>query len=46
LVGGTSARTMFAAPDLTSEEAVVRLSLRQVERMHEAFVWLRYDIVG
>jgi 2,5-diamino-6-(ribosylamino)-4(3H)-pyrimidinone 5'-phosphate reductase len=42
LVGGTSARTMFVAPDLTSEAGVVRLKLTHVERMYEDFVWLRY----
>ncbi len=44
LVGGTTSRTMFAAPDLTSEEGVVRLKLSKLERLNEEFVWLRYDI--
>lgn len=44
LVGGTSARSMFAAPDLSSEEGVVRLRLKNVERMDEEFVWLRYEV--
>lgn len=44
LVGGTSPRTMFAAPDLKSEEGVVRLRLLNVERVNEEFLWLRYDV--
>ncbi len=44
LVGGTSARTMFVAPDLTSEEGVVRLKLMSVERMNGDFAWLRYEV--
>jgi 2,5-diamino-6-(ribosylamino)-4(3H)-pyrimidinone 5'-phosphate reductase len=44
LVGGTSARTMFAAPDLTSEAGVIPLKLLQVERLNEQFVWLRYEV--
>ena len=44
LVGGTTPRTTFAAPDLTSDQGVVALKLRQVERMKEDFVWLRYEV--
>jgi 2,5-diamino-6-(ribosylamino)-4(3H)-pyrimidinone 5'-phosphate reductase len=45
LVGGTSPRTMFAAPDLMSEDGVVQLKLKSVERMNEDFLWLRYEVV-
>ncbi len=44
LVGGTSPRTMYAAPDLTSEDGVLRLKLLSVERLNEEFVWLRYEV--
>lgn len=46
LVGGTSPRTMFAAPDLTSEEGVIRLKLLSVEKLNNEFAWLRYDVCG
>ncbi len=41
LVGGTTPKTIYAAPDLTSEEGVVRLKLTSVERMDGDFVWMR-----
>jgi 2,5-diamino-6-(ribosylamino)-4(3H)-pyrimidinone 5'-phosphate reductase len=44
LVGGTTPRTMFVAPDLTSEEGVLNLRLLSVERMNDEFVWLRYEV--
>ncbi|MGE5073501.1 MAG: dihydrofolate reductase family protein [Anaerolineae bacterium] len=44
LVGGTTPRTFFAAPDLASAEGVVPLKLLHVERMKEDFVWLRYEV--
>jgi len=44
LVGGMSPRTMFVAPDLASEEGVVQLKLKSIERMNEQFVWLRYEV--
>ncbi len=44
LVGGTSPRTMFAAPDLPSEEGVVRLKLLSVEKLNDEFAWLRYEV--
>ncbi len=46
LVGGTTPKTFYAAPDLTSEEGVVRLKLSSVERMDGDFVWLRYEVCG
>ncbi len=44
LVGGTSPRTMFVAPDLPSEDGVVQLKLLDVQRLNEQFVWLRYEV--
>jgi 2,5-diamino-6-(ribosylamino)-4(3H)-pyrimidinone 5'-phosphate reductase len=46
LVGGVSPRTIFVAPDLTSDEGVVRLKLTHAEKLNEEFAWLRYEIVG
>ncbi len=45
LVGGTTARSTFVAPDLTSAEGVVALRLTYVEQLDESVVWLRYDII-
>lgn len=46
LVGGTSPRTMFVAPDLPTDAGVIPLKLLHVERMSEDFVWLRYEVCG
>ncbi len=46
LVGGTSPRSLFVAPDLTSEEAVTRLRLVHMEQVKENVVWLRYEVLG
>ncbi len=45
LVGGTSARSIFIAPDLTSPEGVIPLKLTHVEQMAGDAVWLRYQVV-
>ncbi len=44
LVGGTSPRSLFRAPDLTSPEGVIPLSLEAVERLEGDVVWLRYRV--
>jgi 2,5-diamino-6-(ribosylamino)-4(3H)-pyrimidinone 5'-phosphate reductase len=44
LVGGTSPRTMFVAPDLESEQGVIQLKLLDMQRLNEQFVWLRYEV--
>ncbi len=44
LIGGSSPKTMFAAPDLASEVGVLRLKLLHVERINGDFVWLRYEV--
>lgn len=46
LVGGTTPRSMFVAPDLTSQDGVIRLRLLDVERVGAGFVWLRYEVAG
>jgi 2,5-diamino-6-(ribosylamino)-4(3H)-pyrimidinone 5'-phosphate reductase len=45
LVGGTSLRTWFVAPDLTSPEDITRLHLIHCEQIQENIVWLKYEVV-
>lgn len=45
LVGGTTPRSLFRAPDLTSSEGVVNLKLTGVEQPGGDVVWLRYDVL-
>jgi len=45
LVGGTTPRSMFVAPDLTSPAGVIRLRLLDIERVRSDYVWLRYEVV-
>jgi 2,5-diamino-6-(ribosylamino)-4(3H)-pyrimidinone 5'-phosphate reductase len=45
LVGGTSPRSIFGAPDLTSPEGVIPLKLLHVETLQDNIVWLRYEVV-
>ncbi len=44
LVGGLTPKTMFVAPDLTSEEGVLPLTLFHMEKIRDQFVWLRYKL--
>jgi len=45
IVGGTSPRTGFVAPDLTSPEGIIRLRLIHTEQVQENIVWLKYQVV-
>jgi 2,5-diamino-6-(ribosylamino)-4(3H)-pyrimidinone 5'-phosphate reductase len=45
LVGGTTSRSIFTAPDLTSSEDVIDLRLIHVEQFEGGIVWLRYEVV-
>lgn len=45
LVGGTTPRSIFQAPDLTSPEQVILLRLTHVEQMEGDVVWLRYEVL-
>ena len=45
LVGGTSPRSFFVAPDLRSSEDLIDLRLAHVEQLRDGMVWTRYDIV-
>jgi 2,5-diamino-6-(ribosylamino)-4(3H)-pyrimidinone 5'-phosphate reductase len=46
LVGGTSQRSLFRAPDLASSEGVIALTLVSAETVGESLVWLRYKVAG
>jgi 2,5-diamino-6-(ribosylamino)-4(3H)-pyrimidinone 5'-phosphate reductase len=43
VVGGTSPRSMFVTPDLSSPEGVTRLRLIHMERVADNIVWLKYE---
>jgi 2,5-diamino-6-(ribosylamino)-4(3H)-pyrimidinone 5'-phosphate reductase len=45
IVGGTSPRTWFLAPDLTSPEGITRLRLMHYEQVQENLIWLKYEII-
>jgi 2,5-diamino-6-(ribosylamino)-4(3H)-pyrimidinone 5'-phosphate reductase len=45
LVGGTTPRSIFVAPDLTSAEGVIPLRLIHVENVKGDTVWLRYEVL-
>lgn len=44
LVGGTSPRSFYVAPDLPSEEGIIPLKLDSVQQVGDSFVWLRYSV--
>jgi 2,5-diamino-6-(ribosylamino)-4(3H)-pyrimidinone 5'-phosphate reductase len=44
LVGGVTPKTMYVAPDLETEEGVIRLRLSHVETIRDCYVWLRYQV--
>jgi 2,5-diamino-6-(ribosylamino)-4(3H)-pyrimidinone 5'-phosphate reductase len=44
LVGGSSPRSLFVAPDVTSPDQVIPLRLVHCERVKEDVLWLRYEI--
>ncbi len=45
LVGGTTPRSIFRAPDLPSSEHLIHLRLAHVEGVRDDIVWLRYQVV-
>jgi 2,5-diamino-6-(ribosylamino)-4(3H)-pyrimidinone 5'-phosphate reductase len=45
LVGGTTPRSIFVAPDLTSAEGIIRLKLIHMEAVRGDTLWLRYEVV-
>jgi len=44
LVGGTTPKTMYVAPDLESEDGVIGLALTHFEIIRDRYVWLRYKV--
>lgn len=45
LVGGTTPRSLFVAPDLSAAAGVIGLKLLQIEKLNDDFVWLRYAVL-
>lgn len=45
LVGGTTPRSLFVAPDLTSADDVIDVRLSHVEELRDGVVWLRYEVI-
>ncbi|HWQ21393.1 MAG TPA: RibD family protein [Clostridia bacterium] len=46
LVGGTTQRSMFRAPNLTSPAGVIALTFVSAQTVGEGLVWLRYKVAG
>ncbi|MGD8815424.1 MAG: RibD family protein [Anaerolineales bacterium] len=46
LVGGSSPRSMFVAPDLQSNEGVIPLRLKDFQRLSEDVIWLNFDVIN
>ncbi|HEY71143.1 MAG TPA: RibD family protein [Anaerolineae bacterium] len=46
LVGGSSPRSMFVAPDLQSKEGVIPLRLKDFQRLSEDVIWLNFDVIN
>ena len=44
LVGGTTQRSIFRAPDLTSPDGVIGLRLIDIEKLPNDVIWLRYEV--
>jgi 2,5-diamino-6-(ribosylamino)-4(3H)-pyrimidinone 5'-phosphate reductase len=45
LVGGTTPRSFFRAPDLTADTGAIPLELTHFEKVKENIVWLRYKVL-
>lgn len=44
MVGGTSPKSLYIAPDLTSQENIIKLKLKHFEKFPNNVIWLRYTI--
>lgn len=45
LVGGTTNKSIFRGPDLTSNDDVIKLKFINSEKKKDNMVWLRYEII-
>jgi 2,5-diamino-6-(ribosylamino)-4(3H)-pyrimidinone 5'-phosphate reductase len=45
LVGGLKPQSMFRAPDLTSEDGVIKLKMINIQKAKDDIVWLMYEIL-
>ncbi len=44
MVGGTTQRSIFRAPDLTSPDGIIGLRLIDIEKLPNDVIWLRYEV--
>ncbi len=44
MVGGTTQRSVFRAPDLTSSDGVIQLRLIDIEKLPNDVIWVRYEV--
>jgi 2,5-diamino-6-(ribosylamino)-4(3H)-pyrimidinone 5'-phosphate reductase len=45
LVGGLKPQAMFRAPDLTSEDGVIKLRMINIQKAKDDIVWLMYEVL-
>jgi 2,5-diamino-6-(ribosylamino)-4(3H)-pyrimidinone 5'-phosphate reductase len=45
LIGGTTPRSLFVAPDLSSADDVIDVRLSHVEELRDGVVWLSYEVI-
>ena len=45
LVGGLQPQSMFRAPDLTSEDGVIKLKMINIQKAKDDIVWLMYEVL-
>jgi 2,5-diamino-6-(ribosylamino)-4(3H)-pyrimidinone 5'-phosphate reductase len=45
LVGGIKPQSIFRAPDLTSEDGVIKLKMINIQKAKDDIVWLMYEIL-
>jgi 2,5-diamino-6-(ribosylamino)-4(3H)-pyrimidinone 5'-phosphate reductase len=45
MIGGTSPKSVYSAPDLSSGDGVIHLKLTHMEKIDQDYVWLIYDVV-
>jgi 2,5-diamino-6-(ribosylamino)-4(3H)-pyrimidinone 5'-phosphate reductase len=45
LVGGTSPRSLYKAPDLTTAEDVIELKLSNIQKLEGDLLWMRYQVI-
>jgi 2,5-diamino-6-(ribosylamino)-4(3H)-pyrimidinone 5'-phosphate reductase len=46
MIGGTSPKWLFQAPDTATDDDCLRLRLQHLERFDDDAIWLRYEVLG